>query len=93
MRFTTVWYVRPAKPQISLSIRAVLSEPLLDYSMSVKLLTGRYFEFLSLKGGCTGSSESSLVKTPRCWKSYVKAQLSLFRDCFRYIYVILLTSS
>ena len=29
MRFPTMWYVRPAKPQISLHIRAVLSEPLL----------------------------------------------------------------
>ena len=29
MRFPTIWYVRPAKPQISLRIRAVWSEPLL----------------------------------------------------------------
>ena len=29
MRFPTLWYVRPAKPQISLRIRAVWSEPLL----------------------------------------------------------------
>ena len=28
-RFPTMWYVRPAKPQISLRIRAVWSEPLL----------------------------------------------------------------
>ena len=26
--------------------------------MAVKLLTEQYLEFLSLKGGCTGSSES-----------------------------------
>ena len=43
-----------------------------EYSMSVKLLT----EFLKLKGGCTGSSESTLVvKIPDCWKSHVMAQL------------------
>ena len=30
--------------------------------MIVKLLTEHYLEFLSLKGGCTGSSESTLVK-------------------------------
>ena len=30
-------------------------------------------EFLSLKGGCTGSSESILVKMTHCWKSYVAA--------------------
>ena len=29
MRFPTMWYVRPAKPQISLRIRAVWSEPLI----------------------------------------------------------------
>ena len=29
MRFPTMWYVRPPKPQISLHIRAVWSEPLL----------------------------------------------------------------
>ena len=32
--------------------------------MTVKLLTGLYFEFLGLKGGCTGSSESIHVKLP-----------------------------
>ena len=43
--------------------------------MIVKLLTEHHLEFLSLKGGCTGSSESTLVKMPRCWKSHAKAQL------------------
>ena len=37
--------------------------------MTVKLLTQHHLEFLSLKGGCTGSSESTLVKIPHCWKS------------------------
>ena len=32
--------------------------------MSVKLLTEHHLEFLSLNGGCTGLSESTLVKTP-----------------------------
>ena len=41
--------------------------------MSVKLLTEHHLEFLSLKGGCTGSSESTLVKMPQCWKSHVVA--------------------
>ena len=36
--------------------------------MIVKLLTEHHLEFLSLKGGCTGSSESILVKMPHCWK-------------------------
>ena len=30
----------------------------LEYSMSVKLLTEHHFEFLSIKGGCTGLWES-----------------------------------
>ena len=30
--------------------------------MNVKLLAEHHLEFLSLKGGCTGSSKSTLVK-------------------------------
>ena len=41
--------------------------------MSVKLLTEDNLRFLSLKGGCTGSSQSKLVKMPHCWKSRVRA--------------------
>ena len=37
--------------------------------MSVKLLTEHHLEFLRLKGGCTGWSESIHVKMPHCWKS------------------------
>ena len=44
--------------------------------MTVKLLTGHNLEFLSLKEGCTGSSESTLVKMPHCWKSHVTAHMS-----------------
>ena len=43
--------------------------------MIVKLLIEHHLEFLSLKGGCRGSSESTLVKISNCWKcrcSYVK---------------------
>ena len=38
--------------------------------MIVKLLTEHHLEFLSLKGGGRGSSESTLAKMPHCWKSY-----------------------
>ena len=41
--------------------------------MCVILPTEHHLEFLSLKGGCTGSSESTLVKMPHCWKSHVMA--------------------
>ena len=43
--------------------------------MIVKLLTEHHMEFLSLKGGCRGLSESSLVKMSNCWKSHAVAQI------------------
>ena len=55
-----MWYVRPAK---------------LEYFMIVKLLTEHHLEFLSLKGDCTGSSESTLVKMSNCWKSLATDQI------------------
>ena len=45
--------------------------------MSVQLLNEHRCEFLRLKGGYTGSSESPLVKMPHCWKSHFAAQLCL----------------
>ena len=56
-----MWYERPAKP--------------LEYFMIVKLLTEHHLEFLSLKEGCTGSSEPTHVKMPHCWKSHALAQI------------------
>ena len=44
-------------------------------------------EFLSLKGGCTGSSKSTRVKMPHCWKSHVPAQL-WFCFIFQAIYCL-----
>ena len=44
--------------------------------MTVELLTEHCLEFLSLTGGCTGSSESTLVKMSNCWKSRAAAQMS-----------------
>ena len=46
--------------------------------MSVKLLTEHHLEFLSLKGGCRGLSESTHVKMPHCWKSHALAHIVLF---------------
>ena len=43
--------------------------------MSVKLLSEHHLEFLSLKGRCSGLSESTLVKMPHCWKSHAMAQI------------------
>ena len=48
--------------------------------MIVELLTEHNLEFLSLKGGCTGSSESTLVKIPHLLE--IKAQLLLIPPYF-----------
>ena len=45
--------------------------------MSFKVLVEHYLVFLGLKGGCTGSSESTLIKIPHCGKSHVAAHLCL----------------
>ena len=48
--------------------------------MIVKLLT----EFLSLKGGCRGSSEATHVKMSHCWKSHVAAHfISISIQCIQ----------
>ena len=54
----------------------------LDYSRAVKLLTEQHLEFLSLKGGYTGSSESIHVKMPQHWKSLVAARMSISFNFF-----------
>ena len=43
--------------------------------MTPRLLMEQHLEFLSLTGGCTRTSESTLVKMPHCWKSHVTAHL------------------
>ena len=51
--------------------------------MIVKLLTEHHLDVLSLKGGCRGSSESTLGKMSNCWKSHALAIIFmiLFRIC------------
>ena len=48
--------------------------------MIVQLLTKHHLEFVSLTGGCTDSSESTLVEMPHCWKSHALAHCILFRE-------------
>ena len=43
--------------------------------MIVKLRIEHHLEFLSLKGGCRGSFESTHVKMPHCWKSHATTQI------------------
>ena len=53
--------------------------------MIVKLLTEHHLEFLRLKGGYTGSSESILVKMPN-WKSHVTVHISSGENFLTSIY-------
>ena len=48
--------------------------------MSVKLLTEYHLEFLSLRGGSTGSPESIHVKMPHCWKFHVTKNTLTFEQ-------------
>ena len=63
----------------------------LEYSISVKLLTEHLLDVLSLKGGYTCSSESTLVKMPHSWKSHTTAQL--YSCCRVSVYVLSLPRS
>ena len=55
------------------------------------LLTEHHLECLSLKVGCRGSSETTLIKMPQCWKSHAGSHLicalsedlkHIFPNCF-----------
>ena len=72
MRFPTMWYVRSAKPQISLHMSLCYS---LEYSLCVKLLTEYHLECIILYRDYTGSYETTLVKMQNCWKSQVAANM------------------
>ena len=72
MRFPTMWYVQPAKPQISLRICAVWLEPLLVAWMLYECKATDWTSF--------GVSKPKRrlhrpVKMPHCWKSCVTALL------------------
>ena len=54
--------------------------------MIVKLLTDYHLEFLSLKGGCRGLSESTHVKMPHYWKSHVTAHVIPCLECIAAIH-------
>ena len=56
--------------------------------LRVKLLIELHLEFLSLKGGCTSSSESTLVKMPHCWKSHVAAKKVLLIRLLGFVFFL-----
>ena len=47
----------------------------LQYYMTVQLLTEHHLKFQSLKRGCTGSSESTLVKMPQIVENHMSRLL------------------
>ena len=59
--------------------------------MSVKLLTEHHLALLSLKGGCIGSSVSTLGKMQHRWKSHVTAQMILLLNALFIFFILLLT--
>ena len=56
--------------------------------MVVKLLTEHHLQFLGLKEGCRGSSESTLVKMLKCWKSHAAAYYIL---CIVFLHFVSIT--
>ena len=75
MRFPTMCNQQRLRPACAYaqSDQSLCLSP--KYSMSAKLLTEHHLEFLSLNGGYTGSSESTLVKILYCWQSHVAAKI------------------
>ena len=59
--------------------------------MIFKLLTEHHLEFLSLTGGCTGLSESTIVKMPHCWKSHVTAHMTNYPAGKDLLYLLWIT--
>ena len=64
MGFSTMWYVQQQrlKPACAYAQSDQSLCKSVEYYMTVKLLNKQHLGYLSLKGGCTGSSESTLVK-------------------------------
>ena len=58
--------------------------------MIVKLLTEHHLECLSFKGGCRGSSESTLAKMSNCWKSRALTQMyiQIYFEYFKSVYFV-----
>ena len=68
MRFPTMWYVRATSKA---SDHPAHTHSLIRaFACHLNILW-----FLSLTGGCTGSSESTLVKMPHCCKSHATAHI------------------
>ena len=77
MRFPAMWYVHMRSLTRAFASRA--------YSTTVKLFAEQNSEFLSLKVGCTGLSESTHVKMTHCWKSHVTDHMCVYMNRTDYL--------
>ena len=68
--FNNVIYVTSKASDLPGHMRSLIRAFACRLNILVKLLTEHHLEFLSLKGGCTGSSE-----TTHCWKSHDTAHI------------------
>ena len=57
----------------------------LGYSMTVKLLTEHHLEVLSLKGDCTGSPESTLIKVRDCWEITCRGSIVIITNTLNWV--------
>ena len=82
MRYPTMLYVRPAKAQTSLLIRAVWWEPLLVawIFVTVKLLSQQPLEFLSLKKAAPAHRSLRLIKCHNVGNHMIRL---IFKSCHR----------
>ena len=84
MRFPSIRFMQPAKPQISLCIHTVWSEPLLVALIFYDrwVLTKHHLEFLILKGGCTGSFFSLFMSKCQIARNHVSRLICLLISIF-----------
>ena len=69
----------PDQPAHTHSLIRAIAIPLSILGLLNYCLNDHHLEFLSIKGGHTGSSESTLVKMPHCWTSHAVAHIFIFQ--------------
>ena len=83
MRFPTKWLCPTSKASDQPAhMRSLIRAFASLLNILWLLLSVQHLGFLSLKGGCTGLSEATLVKMSHCWKSHVAAHMTLLKLCY-----------
>ena len=60
-------------------------------NISSRIKRSKVTEYAALKESCIGSSESTLVEMPHCWKSHVAAQIILISEHAEYAFYVSMT--